>query len=77
MECDYRQVIQLFENGDWNTAHQLVQVHSDKLSYLIHGYLHRDESDLGNAAYWYQKAEEPLPDNSLPTELERLKNMIQ
>lgn len=76
MECDYQKVIQLIEGGDWNTAHQLVQIHSDKLSCLIHGYLHRDEGDLGNATYWYQNAGEPLPNNSLPEELERLKNMI-
>lgn len=76
MECDYQKVIQLIENGYWNTAHQLVQVHSDKLSCLIHGYLHRDEGDLGNAAYWYQRAGEVLPDISLPAELELLKNMI-
>ncbi len=76
MECDYQKVIQFIEDGDWNTAHQLVQAHSDKLSCLIHGYLHHDEGNLSNAAYWYKKAGEPLPNNSLPEELERLKNMI-
>lgn len=76
MECDYQKVIQLIDKGDWDTAHQLVQAHSDKLSCLIHGYLHRDEGDFGNAAYWYKNAGEPLPNNSLPEELERLKGMI-
>ena len=76
MKCDYPKVIRLIDNGDWDTAHQLVQVHSDKLSCLIHGYLHRDEGDLGNAAYWYRRGGEQLPQNSLPEELERLKKMI-
>ena len=77
MECDYRKVILLIESGDWDAAHQLVQVHSDKLSCLLHGYLHRDEGDLGNAGYWYHRGGEELPKNSLPEELERLKTMIQ
>ena len=76
MKCDYEKVIQLIENGDWDTAHQMVQVHSDRLSCLLHGYLHRDEGDLGNAAYWYRRGGEELPKNSLPIELERLKEMI-
>lgn len=77
MECDHQNVIQLIEGGYWNTAHQLVQKHSDKLSCLIHGYLHRDEGDLATATYWYQKAGQPLPDYSLQKELERLKNLVQ
>lgn len=76
MQCDHKQVIQLIDNGDWNGAHQMVQAHSDKLSCLLHGYLHRDEGDLGNAAYWYQRAGELLPQNSLPEELDRLIRML-
>lgn len=76
MACDYRKVIQLIEDDDWDAAHQMVQAYSDSLSCLLHGYLHRDEGDLGNAAYWYRRAGEELPGNSLEVELERLKAMV-
>ncbi len=76
MQCDYRKAFQLIDGGDWHGAHRLVQVHSDKLSCLIHGYLHRDEGDLGNASYWYRRAGTELPDVALPEELERLKQMV-
>ena len=75
MQCDYKKVFQLIDKGDWDGAHRLVQVHSDKLSCLIHGYLHRDEGDLGNASYWYHRGGEELSRNALPEELERLKQM--
>ena len=76
MPCDYKHVFLLIDEGDWDGAHRLVQVHSDRLSCLIHGYLHRDEGDLGNAAYWYQRAGEELPGNTLPEERERLREML-
>ncbi len=76
MKCDYPKVFRLIENGDWDGAHRLVQVHSDKLSCLLHGYLHRDEGDLGNASYWYHRGGEELPQNTLIEELERLKQMV-
>ncbi len=77
MKCDYKRVFQLIDNGDWNGAHRLVQAYSDKLSCLIHGYLHRDEGDPDNASYWYQRGSEDLPRNRLEEELERLKQMAE
>ena len=56
MPCDYQKVFQRIDDGDWDGAHQMVQVHSDRYSCLIHGYLHWDEGDLGNSAYWYRRA---------------------
>lgn len=76
MQCDYEKVFALIDAGDWDGAHRLVQVHSDTLSCLIHGYLHRDEGDLGNASYWYHRGGEELSRNPLPEELERLKQMV-
>jgi len=76
MQCDYQKVFELIDDGDWHGAHGMVQVHSDKLSCLIHGYLHWDEGDLGNSSYWYHRAGEMRPSSSLPEELERLKGMI-
>jgi hypothetical protein len=59
-------------SGDWDAAHNLVQSRSDKLACLIHAYLHREEGDLGNAGFWYRRAGESVPDNTLAEELDRL-----
>ena len=72
MSCDYINILNLAKEGKWDKAHQLVQSHSDQISCLIHGYLHRVECDLSNAQYWYDRAESELPDNTLEEELERL-----
>jgi hypothetical protein len=72
MTCDHVRVLDLAKEGQWDEAHRLVQPYSDKQSCLIHGYLHRVEGDLGNAKYWYQRADEKMPDNTLAEELERL-----
>ncbi len=73
----HRQALALIERGDWDAAHRLVQPHGDRLSCLIHAWLHREEGDRGNAAYWYDRAGEPFPDNSLEEELERLRGLIE
>lgn len=48
-------------NGDWNTAHSIVQVMSDINAMWIHAYLHRKEPDIWNAKYWYRNAGKPYP----------------
>lgn len=68
----HRQALELAQKGEWEAAHELVQAQSDALSCLIHGYLHREEGDLGNAGYWYRRAGETMPDNTLETEWQRL-----
>lgn len=70
-----RKAIELIEAGDWQKAHGLIQNQSDPLSCLIHAYLHREEGDLANARYWYRRAGECLPANTLAEELVRLKGM--
>jgi hypothetical protein len=49
--------------GDWDFAHRLVQVASDRDSAWVHAYLHRKEGDLSNAAYWYSCARRSMPNN--------------
>lgn len=71
----HRKSLALIEAGKWDQAHRLVQDESDKLSCLIHAYLHREEGDIPNAAYWYRRAGETPPDNSLPEELARLQSL--
>ncbi|WP_374088285.1 hypothetical protein [Methylomicrobium lacus] len=63
--------------GHWEAAHQLIQAHSDPFASLIHAYLHREEGDLDNAAYWYARANKPMPAGSLADELDCLYRMAQ
>jgi len=72
MACDYFKALALAKGGKWDEAHKLVQSYSDRMSCLIHGYLHRVEGDLSNARYWYRRADEEMLDNSLEEELSRL-----
>jgi hypothetical protein len=47
--------------GDWSVAHALAQEEQGKKGAWVHGYLHRKEGDLENAAYWYVRAGRSLP----------------
>lgn len=69
---EQERALELARAGDWDKAHALVQAHSDNLSCLIHAYLHREEGDLANASYWYRRAGETMPNNTLNEEWERL-----
>jgi len=48
-------------NGDWDTAHTIVQAMSDVNAMWIHAYLHRKEPDIWNAKYWYNRCGKPFP----------------
>lgn len=76
MAADYKNALDLAREGEWDQAHEIVQVHDDRLACLIHGYLHRVEGDLGNAGYWYRRAGDQMPDNSLDEELDRLYGLV-
>ncbi len=55
--------------GDWHRAHEGVQQHEGiPACDLVHAHLHRQEGDLGNAAYWYRRAGSPVPTTSLSDE---------
>ena len=44
--------------GKWDAAHQIVQQYEDGTAAWIHAVLHKLEGDLGNARYWYRRADE-------------------
>jgi hypothetical protein len=48
-------------NGDWDSAHRIVQQMSDTNAMWIHAYLHRKEPDEANARYWYNRAGKAFP----------------
>ncbi|WAJ71064.1 hypothetical protein [Catenovulum adriaticum] len=72
MSLVHIKALDLAKQDKWEQSHDLIQDGSDSLSCLIHGYLHRVEGDIGNAKYWYKRANTQMPDNTLPAELERL-----
>jgi len=72
MAVDHRKALELAREGQWHASHEIVQVGSDDFSSLIHAYLHRVEGDVSNAAYWYQRAGEPVCSLSVEQELENL-----
>jgi len=47
--------------GKWDRAHDLCQDLPGKAGSWIHAWLHREEGDLGNAAYWYARAGKEMP----------------
>jgi hypothetical protein len=57
MNKDLLQAVELALAGDWDTAHQLVQKYEDGTAAWIHAVLHKIEGDLGNARYWYHRAD--------------------
>jgi hypothetical protein len=58
MDNDLLQAVELALAGKWDAAHQLVQQHEDDATAAwIHAVLHKIEGDLGNARYWYQRAD--------------------
>src|ERR1035441_5637776 len=46
--------------GDWKRAHESAQQDEGRDGSWVHAYLLRKEGDQGNAAYWYNRAGEPV-----------------
>ena len=51
-----RQALLHMRAGRWNEAHVLVQSDESLPAAWLHGILHIQEGDLGNAEYWYGQA---------------------
>lgn len=59
--------------GEWSRAHECAQAaEGEPASDHVHAYLHRQEGDPGNAAYWYRRAGEPVATSSLEAEWEAI-----
>jgi hypothetical protein len=54
--------------GDWEAAHRVAQDIDAPDGSWVHAYLHRKEGDLGNAAYWYRRAGQPVASGALESE---------
>ena len=58
--------------GEWDAAHEVAQHIDDVTGAWIHAYLHRKEGDLGNAGYWYRRAQKPECRETLEVEWEEI-----
>ena len=56
--------------GNWEKSHQIIQDIDDVNAAWIHAYLHRKESDIGNADYWYRRVGKKRPSVTLEEEWE-------
>ncbi len=56
--------------GDWDAAHTCAQNDHSRDGSWLHAYLHRKGGDLGNAGYWYSRANKPMPARSVTLEAE-------
>jgi hypothetical protein len=54
--------------GDWEMSHNIAQDLPTNNGSWIHAYLHRKEGDLGNASYWYSRANKKMPSMPLDEE---------
>ena len=62
--------------GNWHTAHEVAQNIDSVTGAWIHAYLHRKEGDLGNAGYWYRRAQKPECRSSLDAEWEQIADAL-
>jgi hypothetical protein len=62
--------------GQWDEAHKIVQDDGSADAAWVHAYLHRVEGDLGNAGYWYRRANRPVAAGSFETEWERMASAL-
>jgi hypothetical protein len=58
--------------GRWDDAHRIVQEQAGADAAWVHAYLHRVEGDLGNAAFWYRQAGQPVARDALDDEWQRI-----
>ena len=65
---DYLKSLWYDGKGDWNRAHSIIQNIEDRKAAWIHAYLHRKEGDVGNADYWYRRADKKRPNVKLEEE---------
>jgi hypothetical protein len=75
----YLQSLWYDAKDDWSKAHEIIQNvedlpagRQDKIAAWIHAYLHRKEGDIGNADYWYRRADKKRPGTTLNEEWENI-----
>lgn len=62
--------------NDWSRAHEIAQGIEDETGAWVHAYLHRQEGDASNAAYWYRRAGKPIAREPLEIEFEQIASAL-
>jgi hypothetical protein len=52
------------DGGVWQDAHTIVQRLESREAYWLHGIVHILEGDLGNARYWYGRAQRAFSEDA-------------
>jgi len=55
-----RKAVAHLDRGEWEAAHDIVQSDDSVHACWLHGIVHLLEGDLGNARYWYERADRPF-----------------
>ena len=58
------------KKGDWDKAHAIAQSDKTDDGAWVHALLHREEGDLGNASYWYSRANKVMSEETIENEWE-------
>ena len=58
------------KKGDWDKAHAIVPSDKTDDGAWVHAFLHREEGDLGNASYWYSRANKLMSEETIENEWE-------
>jgi hypothetical protein len=58
--------------GDWEGAHAAAQADEGGAGDWAHAYLHREEGDHDNAAYWYRRAGKPVCQTPIEVEWDQI-----
>ncbi len=70
------EALEIEKNGDWDRSHTIVQQYFTRDACWIHAYLHRKEGDLGNARYWYNRANKPVSNADFDQEWQELYDYV-
>jgi len=75
-KADLLKALEEDRNGNWDSAHEIVQRSNSKIACWIHAYLHRKEGEIGNAGYWYTRAGKVFPATLLEEEWIELYELV-
>ncbi len=76
LTAELLRALDLDKDGNWDGAHGIVQKLEHPLAYLVHAHLHREEGDLSNASYWYNRANRQMPEITLADEWQAIHDEI-
>ena len=76
---DLKEAVERALSGRWTEAHEIVQQdEQESVACWIHAVLHRQEGDLANARYWYDRCGRKLRKDVTPEdELREIRSALK